>query len=353
MPCSAFQLNILRKHPEKKILPQNLFISWYNISMEKSASTGKIRLGLSACLLGQAVRYDGGHKHDRFITETLGQYVDFVPVCPEVECGLSIPREAMRLVGDVGRPRLVTIRTQKDYTDQMLTWAARRVRELEAEDLVGFIFKSDSPSSGLERVKVYNDKGMPDKKGVGLFARAFMEHYPLLPVEDEGRLHDPKLRENFIEAIFTFKRWRDMLTSSPDRKHLVAFHTRHKLLLLAHSPEYYREMGRVVAHGSENPLEETLSQYQQLLLQSLRLKTTSRKNANVLYHLLGYFKKDLSGDEKQELIDIIDHYQRGDLPLIVPVTLINHYVRKYDQPYLKEQYYLHPHPLELQLRNHA
>ncbi len=160
----------------------------------------KIRLGISACLLGQAVRYDGGHKHDRFITETLGQYVDFVPVCPEVECGLGIPREAMRLVGEIEEPRLMTIRSRKDYTDQMLAWAKRRVRELEREDLNGFIFKSDSPSSGMERVKVYNDKGMPIKKGIGLFARAFMEHFPLLPVEDEGRLHDPKLRENFIEA---------------------------------------------------------------------------------------------------------------------------------------------------------
>ena len=226
--------------------------------MANQASPGKIRLGISACLLGQAVRYDGGHKHDRFLTETLGQYVDFVPVCPEVECGLGIPREAMRLVGDINQPRLVTIRSRQDYTDQMLTWARRRVSELAAEDLVGFIFKSDSPSSGLERVKVYNDKGMPDKKGVGLFARAFMEHLPLLPVEDEGRLHDPKLRENFIEAIFAFKRWRHMVTSSPGRQQLVDFHTRHKLLLLAHSPEHYREMGRVVAHSHESPLEATL-----------------------------------------------------------------------------------------------
>ena len=219
------------------------------IILRMEEQIAKIRLGISACLLGQAVRYDGGHKHDRFITETLGQYVEFVPVCPEVECGLGIPREAMRLVGDLEQPRLLTIRSRKDYTDQMLAWAQRRVRELEREDLSGFIFKSDSPSSGMERVKVYNDKGMPVKKGIGLFARAFMEHFPLLPVEDEGRLHDPKLRENFIEAIFAFKRWRDVVTSGPGRKELVAFHTRHKLLLLAHSPEHYREMGRVVAHS--------------------------------------------------------------------------------------------------------
>ncbi len=272
--------------------------------MEEQTANMKIRLGISACLLGQPVRYDGGHKHDRFITETLGQYVEFVPVCPEVECGLSIPREAMRLVGEIDHPRLMTIRTRRDYTEQMQTWAQRRVQELEAEDLNGYIFKSDSPSSGMERVKVYDDKGMPVKKGIGLFARAFMEHFPLLPVEDEGRLHDPKLRENFIEAIFTFKRWRDTLAAGPGRKQLVDFHTRHKLLLLAHSPEHYREMGRVMAHLNEGPQEETMARYQQLLLESLRLKTTNKKNANVLYHLLGYFKKDLSADEKQELLDI-------------------------------------------------
>ncbi len=321
--------------------------------MDEQTVTTKIRLGISACLLGQQVRFDGGHKHDRFITETLGQYVDFVPVCPEVECGLSIPREAMRLVGEIEHPRLVTVRSRIDYTEQMQTWAAGRVQELEKEDLNGFIFKSDSPSSGMERVKVYDEHGMALKKGVGMFARAFMEHFPLLPVEEEGRLHDPKLRENFIEAIFTFKRWRTTLAAGPSRKNLVEFHTRHKLLILAHSPEQYREMGRVVAHVHERAWEEITGQYQQLLLESLRRKTTLKKNANVLYHLMGYFKKDLSADEKQELLDLIDQYRLGIVPLIVPVTLINHYVRKYDEAYLKEQYYLHPHPIELQLRNHA
>jgi len=320
--------------------------------METGSAT-KIRLGVSACLLGQPVRFDGGHKHDRFITDTLGQYVEFVPVCPEVECGLGVPREVMRLVGDVDHPRLITTHTHVDLTQRMQEWAQRRVRELEAEDLHGFIFKSDSPSSGMERVKVYNDKGMAVKKGVGLFARAFMDHFPLLPVEEDGRLHDPKLREMFIEAIFTFKRWRETLKAGAGRKELVEFHTRHKLLLLAHSPELYREMGRLVAHLKEEPLAEITTRYQELLLKCLRLKTTGKKNANVLYHLLGYFKQDLSADEKQELLEVIDHYRQGLVPLIVPVTLINHYVRKYQQPYLKEQYYLNPHPLELQLRNHV
>ncbi len=313
----------------------------------------KIKLGISACLLGQEVRYDGGHKLDRFITGTLGKFVDFVPVCPEVECGLSIPREAMRLVGDPENPRLVTVRTGIDHTERMLAWAGKRVAELEQEDLTGFIFKSDSPSSGMERVKVYTDQGMPVKKGVGMFARVFMEHFPLLPVEDEGRLHDPKLRENFIEAIFTLKRWRENLVQAQTRRGLVNFHTRHKLLLMSHHPGHLRDMGKLTAQPDKQPLPELYEEYQTLLLEALRIKTTVAKNINVLHHLMGYFKKDLSADEKQELLGIIDNYRKGYVPLIVPVTLINHYVRKYDQPYLKMQYYLNPHPLELQLRNHV
>jgi uncharacterized protein YbgA (DUF1722 family)/uncharacterized protein YbbK (DUF523 family) len=315
--------------------------------------TDKIRLGISTCLLGQQVRYDGGHKWDRFLTDTLGKYVEFVPVCPEVECGLDVPREAMRLVGDPQNPRLVTVRTGVDHTERMLNWAQTRLVELKKEDLCGFVFKSDSPSSGMERVKVYAPSGTPARTGVGLFARAFMEHFPLLPVEDEGRLHDPVLRENFIEAIFTLKRWREMLARDGGRGALVDFHTRHKLLLRAHSLEHLRQLGKLTAQAATLPVPELYDRYQKLLLAALKRKTTTRKNTDVLYHLMGYFKGDLSRDEKQELRDLIDLYHRGLLPLVVPVTLIGHYVRKYDQPYLKGQWYLNPHPLELQLRNHV
>jgi len=313
----------------------------------------KIRLGISTCLLGEQVRYDGGHKWDRFLTDTLGKYVEFVPVCPEVECGLGIPREAMRLVGDPAHPRLLTVRSGVDHTERLLSWAKKRVVELEQEELCGFIFKSDSPSSGMERVKVYGPSGSPTKTGVGLFARTFMEHFPLLPVEEEGRLHDPKLRENFIEAIFTLKRWREMLAQKGGRGSLIDFHTRHKLLLRAHSLEHLRQMGKLVARAATLPLPELYDRYQQLLLEALRRKTTVKKNTDVLYHLMGYFKGDLGADEKVELREIIDLYHGGLVPLIVPVTLLNHYVRKYDEPYLKGQWYLHPHPIELQLRNHV
>ncbi|MFA4904549.1 MAG: DUF523 and DUF1722 domain-containing protein [Desulfobaccales bacterium] len=315
----------------------------------------KIRLGISACLLGRQVRFDGGHQLDRFITGTLGHYVEFIPVCPEMECGLGVPREAMRLVGEPSAPRLVTVRTKIDHTERLVKWAENRVRELAQEDLCGFIFKSKSPSSGMERVKVYNEpaRGAPVTTGVGLFARIFMERFPLLPVEDEGRLHDPGLRENFIERIFVFQRWRELLAASPGRGGLVAFHTRHKLLILAHSAEHYRELGKLVAQAKELPAPELYERYQSRLMEALRLKATPKKNTNVLHHLMGYFKQDLSAEEKQELLEIIDNYHQGYVPLVVPVTLINHYVRKYHQPYLQEQSYLHPHPVELQLRNHV
>ena len=313
----------------------------------------KIRIGISTCLLGEKVRYDGGHKLDPFLTATLGQYVEYVPVCPEVECGFGVPRESFRLVGDPADPRLVTTRTQADHTECMAEWARKRVRELEKEDLCGYIFKSGSPSSGMERVKVYDRNGVPAKAGVGIFARIFMESFPLIPVEDEGRLHDPALRENFIERIFALQRWRETLSSPRTLGRLVEFHTRHKLLILSHNPEMYRAMGKLVAEGKKISLLALYAKYEALLMPALRMKTTARKNANVLQHMLGYFKGDLTPDEKQEMLGIIDQYRQGLFPLIVPLTLMNHYVRKYDQPYLKEQAYLNPHPLELQLRNHV
>jgi uncharacterized protein YbgA (DUF1722 family)/uncharacterized protein YbbK (DUF523 family) len=313
----------------------------------------RIRIGISTCLLGEKVRYDGGHKHDRYLTETLGRFVEYVPVCPEVECGFGIPREAFRLIGNPEAPRLVTSRTRKDVTDLMKRWAKKRISELAREDLCGFIFKSNSPNSGMERVRVYNDKGMPVKKGTGIFARAFMDAFPLIPVEEEGRLHDIRIRENFIERIFTLKRWRELLKEKMGIGLLVDFHTRNKLLCLAHSEKHYRMMGRLVASAKDKDIRQVYEEYEQLLMEALRLKSTKRKNSNVLQHMMGYFKKRLSHDEKQELLEILDQYRQGVLPLIVPVTLLGHYVRKYRQPYLAKQTYLNPHPVSLQLRNHA
>jgi uncharacterized protein YbgA (DUF1722 family)/uncharacterized protein YbbK (DUF523 family) len=310
----------------------------------------KFKIGISSCLLGNPVRWNAGHKLDRFLTNTLGQFVEYVPVCPEVEAGFGVPRESVRLVGDPENPRMITFKSKTDLTDQMKCWAKKRVRELEKEDLCGFIFKSDSPSSGMIRIKVYSDKGMPRKVGVGMFAKVFMDHFTRIPVEDDGRLHNPAIRENFIERIFSLKRWRDIAAKSPRIGKLVDFHSRNKLLLLSHSQKHYRLMGKLVANGKKLTPRKLFDQYEQLLLEALSLKTTVKKNNNVLQHLMGYFKKQLTADEKQELLEVFEQYRIGYVPLLVPLTLINHYVRKYDQPYLKIQTYLNPHPIELKLR---
>jgi uncharacterized protein YbgA (DUF1722 family)/uncharacterized protein YbbK (DUF523 family) len=307
-------------------------------------------MGISSCLLGERVRYDGQHKHDPYLTETLGQFFEWVPVCPEVECGLSIPREAMRLVGDPERPRLVTQKTGIDHTERMQAWARKRLRELEPLDLHGYVFKRASPSSGLERVKVYEGSGMPRKVGVGLWARAFTEHFPLLPAEEEGRLHDPVLRENFIERVFALKSFRETVARGRTRANLVEFHARHKLLLMSHSPEKLRELGRLVAHAKELPSTELYERYQVLFLAALAVHATVRKHVNVLQHMLGYFKQQLDAAEKVELLEAIDQYRRELVPLVVPLTLLKHYIRKHGEPYLSTQVYLSPHPVELRLR---
>jgi uncharacterized protein YbgA (DUF1722 family)/uncharacterized protein YbbK (DUF523 family) len=311
------------------------------------------RLGISTCLLGEKVRYDGTGKRDRFLTDTFGQFVEWVPVCPEVECGLPVPREAMHLEGDPDSPRLVTRHTHIDHTDRMGAWAHARLADLDKEDLSGYIFKSDSPSSGMERVSVYDERGMPRKIGVGLWARAFMDHFPLLPVEDEGRLHDPLLRENFIERVFCLKRYRDSMRPRRSRGALVAFQAAHKLQLMAHSPATLREMGRLVAGAKDLGADELFPAYEELLMKAMKLKASPGKNANVLQHAMGYFKRDLSPDEKQEALGIIAEYRAELVPLIVPVTLLTHYIRKYSADYLASQTYFNPHPIELKLRNHA
>ena len=314
--------------------------------------TTVIKIGISACLLGEHVRYDGGHKHDRYITDTLGAYFSFVPVCPEVGCGLPTPREAMRLEGDPAAPRLMTRQTRIDKTEQMQAYCVAKIGELANEDLCGFIFKKDSPSSGLFRVKVYNN-GQAQKVGSGLFAAAMSRHFPLLPMEEEGRLNDAALRENFIERIFSYRRWKLFLAEKPAIGKLVEFHTGNKLLMMAHSPQIYREMGVLVAHGADMMLVDLLQRYEELFLRGLAFHATVKKNTNVLQHIMGYFKQQLTADEKVELLEIIGQYHDGLLPLIVPMTLLRHYIKKYDQQYLKGQVYLAPHPAQLMLRNHV
>jgi len=323
------------------------------MTAKREAAAMKIRIGISACLTGQNVRYDGSHRQDRYITDTLGRWFDWVPVCPEVEYGLPVPREAMRLTGDPANPRLVTIKSRIDHTDGMLAWAAGRLDGLATEGLCGVIFKSRSPSSGMAAVKVYPESGMAVKKGVGIFAGALLKRFPLLPVEEDGRLNDPLLRENFIERIFVYRRWRELVRQDGGVRDLVDFHSRHKLLILSHSPKHLTDLGRLVANPGRLKLPALREAYFQTLMEALRLIATTAKQTNVLQHMAGYFKKRLSSNEKRELADLIGQYRLGLLPLIVPVTLISHYVRLYDEPYLKSQIYLHPHPSELMLRNHG
>ena len=313
----------------------------------------KIKVGVSSCLLGNYVRYNGGHKQNRYITDTLSSYFDFLPVCPEVECGLPVPREAMRLIGEHDNPRLVTIRNGEDLTSQMQDYSLRRVAELAEENLSGFIFKKDSPSSGLYRVKVYDVNGKSVKKGRGLFAAAMANHFSILPMEEEGRLQDARLRENFIERVFAYKRWQDFLQDEPDYKKLIAFHTGQKLLMMSHSPEKYKYLGRLVAEGKDHPHQQLMAQYEQAYMEALSVLTSVKKNRNVLYHIMGYFKAHLTADEKAELLEVIDDYANELAPLTVPLTLVNHYVRKYNVAYLQDQVYLKPHPSELMLRNHV
>ncbi|MDD2308605.1 MAG: DUF523 and DUF1722 domain-containing protein [Desulfuromonadaceae bacterium] len=311
-----------------------------------------ISIGVSACLLGEHVRYDGGHKHDRYITDTLGKYFAFVPVCPEVGCGLPTPREAMRLEGDPAALRLMARKTRGDKTEQMVAYCSAKIEELDREDLCGYIFKKDSPSCGLFRVKVYNN-GQAQKVGSGLFAAAFAARFPLLPMEEEGRLNDAPIRENFIERLFSYHRWKDFLAENTTVGRLVEFHTANKLLMMAHSPQIYREMGRLVAHGAELNLPDLLRRYEELFMKGLAFHATVKKNTNVLQHIMGYFKQQLSAAEKVELLEVIGQYHDGLLPLIVPMTLLKHYINKYDQQYLKGQVYLAPHPAQLMLRNHV
>lgn len=311
-----------------------------------------IFVGVSSCLLGEKVRYDGGHKQDRYISDLLGHYFTFVPVCPEVESGLPVPREAMRLEGDPAAPRLMTRNSRRDLTEQMQSFCRQKVEELAGQDLSGFIFKKDSPSSGLWRVKVYR-QGMPVRTGSGLFAAAVVRQFPLLPVEEEGRLHDPVLRENFIERVFANRRWQDFLRDDGSLGGLVAFHTRHKFQLMAHQPVIYREMGKLVATGRPRSLTTLLARYGSDFMRCLGYLATPRKNTDVLLHLLGFFKKQLSPGDKSEMLGVIADYHQGLVPLVVPLVLIRHYVRRFDQAYLREQTYLAPHPAELMLRNHG
>lgn len=315
-----------------------------------------IRVGISLCLLGEEVRFDGGHKRDAYLTQIFGKFVQWVPVCPEVEIGLGIPRESIHLVQTTEGIRLRGVRSQKDHTDLMLKYANRKSHDFS--DLHGFVFKKDSPSCGMERVRVYAEDRLLHKHGKGMFAGVVMQRMPLLPVEEEGRLNDLSLRENFVERVFCYYRWTEFLRHDPAPAKLVEFHTNHKMTLLSHSPELYRKLGRIVAGRSGQSKDRAgkvarFNEYGTVFMAALQHRATPRKHANCLYHLIGYLKKSISPDDKQELVNCIEEYRQERLPLIVPITLLMHHFRRNPAPWVLQQTYLNPYPSELMLRNHV
>lgn len=312
-----------------------------------------LRIGISRCLLGETVRYDGGHKRDRFLVDTLGRYVEWVPVCPELEVGMGVPRESLRLVRSAGETRLVAIKSRQDHTRAMQKWARSRLADLAKESLCGYVLKSRSPSCGMERVPVYDENGVPAKKGIGAFAGTLFERFPHLPVEEEGRLHDPKLRENFIECIFARNRLLNLFAGRWKTRDVVEFHTHHKLQLMSHSPKDYRQLGLLVASIKQAPRRFFRDQYESGFMTALRKKATRGRHANVLQHAAGYVREGIDPSSRQELSSVIEDFRQGLVPLIVPITLLRHHVRRLEVAYLENQHYLAPHPKELMLRNHV
>jgi len=320
--------------------------------IRSSDADDPIRIGISSCLLGCKVRFDGGHKKDDFLTNTFSEWVAWVPVCPEVEVGMGTPRESIRLVREGDRVALVAPKSGRDWTDAMHAWSERRVAELAGADLSGYVLKKDSPSCGMERVKVYGD-GMPVKGGRGAFAEVLLARFPDLPLEEEGRLCDPRLRDNFVERVFAYHRVKRLFSARWTVGGLVAFHTAHKLQLMAHSPQAYASLGRMVAAAKGAPREELARAYTSTFMHGLKAIATARRNTNVLHHVAGYFKKLLDGAARAELLALVEDYRRGLVPLVVPITLVRHHVRTHGVAYLAGQTYLAPYPKELMLRNHV
>lgn len=312
-----------------------------------------LRLGVSSCLLGEEVRFDGGHKRDRFVTDVLGPWVEWVPVCPEVDVGMGIPRPTIRLVKEDRGERLVAPKTGEDFTERMDTYAKGKLRELEDIGLDGYILKKGSPSCGMERLNVFGNDMPVHRRGVGRFTARLIEHWPHLPIEEEGRLNDPRLRENFIERVFCRNRWRLAVKRGLTRRRLVEFHTAHKLLLRAHNEASYQRLGKLIGSAGTIPDRELFASYEDEFQSCLRAKSNAKRHTNVLQHAMGYLKRVLDPAEKRDILAAIEDYRLGLLPLIVPLTLIRFNVNKHDVEYLRGQLYFDPNPKELMLRNHS
>ncbi|NWC56277.1 YbgA family protein [Pseudomonas veronii] len=317
-----------------------------------STPSFKPKIGISACLLGENVRFNGGHKQSQLCSEVLAAYFDFVPLCPEVAIGLGIPRETIRLVGDAASPQAVgSVHRELNVTAPLGEYGEKMAAE--HSDLCGYIFMQKSPSCGLERVKVYRENGAPvDGGGRGIYAQAFCARHPNLPVEEDGRLNDPVLRENFLTRVFVYASWQQLLGEGLSRHRLLAFHARYKYLLMAHSPAHYKSLGNLLggmAKGED--LDAWGSGYFSALMSGLKKCATRGTHTNVLQHISGYLKQAISADDKQEMQTVIGQYRQGIVPLVVPLTLLKHHFRLHPDRYIAQQAYLQPHPENLSLRN--
>lgn len=321
--------------------------------VQTTGADEELRVGVSMCLLGEQVRYDGGHKRHHYVCDVLGRYFNFVPVCPEVELGLGTPRETLRLVRDGDSIRMIAPASGTDHTRAMTQYAERRAHQLATLDLDGYVLKRDSPSCGMDRVRAYTTAGMPSPSTRGLFADALMNALPLLPIEEEGRLGDATLRESFVERVFAHNRLRRLFRGRWTTRDLIEFQAAEKYLLMAHSPQAQRELGRLVADAKHCSRSDLAAQYRDGFMSAIRRPIPKRRHVNVLHHLLGFFKRELGDDEKRELVEAIDDFADGRTPLLVPLTLIRHHIRRNGLEYLAVQSYLSPHPKELMLRNHV
>jgi len=313
----------------------------------------RIRIGVSSCLLGERVRYDGGHKRDHFLTEVMGPHVEWVAVCPEFEIGLGVPREPIELERKSGEIRLVSIETRADHTTTMRRWVKRRLGELDQENISGYILKSRSPSCGIGRVQIHEWNGDRSSYGQGLYASALIERFENLPIEEEQFLSNPKQRENFIERAFAYRRLRQLFSGSWRNRDLAEFHIQHELLLMAHSPRLSREIGRVVVQIANRPRKEFRLRYESLFMQAMKSATSRRRHAKVLRQIADSFAEQLGPAEAQELGRIIEGYSQGLEPLCTPLASIRILARRIGIHYLEEQVYLNPHPQEVALRDRA
>lgn len=320
--------------------------------MDSMSGKKLIPVGISSCLLGNQVRYDGGHKRSKYCLNVLSECFDLTPFCPEVAIGLSTPREPIRLVGRADSPRVVGVKNPDlDVTDQLIAYA-NTVSETQ-KSLSGYILMKGSPSCGMERVKVYHENGMPNEAGSGAYAAQIMRNNPALPVEEEARLNDPVLRENFITRVFVYSSWQDEVMQSPSLHEVIQFHSRHKYQLMAHSYEGYKQLGRYLAdEAPQKKLDDVLSEYIQALMTHLKNRASRKSHTNTLMHIMGYLKRDLDSDTKQDLLEAIEQYHTSQVHLVVPLTLLKHYLKRHGSEYIQSQAYLDPYPHELGLRNY-